>query len=241
VGALIRRSGWTGDRSERRFPSWLAAAIGLGVIAVALAAGAGPYRQSREYHRLDRCEEAGAGDCFGRQPVTIVHRRTYIKVTRSDDTETRTRVHEVTWERADGGRTTRRVSRAIHDAAVEGRPADLRTWRGEVVGVEVAGVEQWFTPRAGWSLAGWLGLGWFGLGIVLWGLLVRWWDGVFMLVLRAFFWTLTAAMPATLAMGFALYGWDTDGPARSMVIAVVVALVFTAFPAGLLWATFRDR
>lgn len=228
----------------RRVPPWLVVLIGLGVIAVAFVGGHGPYHDGREYHRVDACERGpGAADCFGREPVTIVGRRTYIRVRQDEDSESRVRVWEVTWERADGTRVAREVTRRIHDAAAEGTAADLRTWRGEVVGIEVGGVDQWFTPRVGWSLAGWLGLGWLGLGIVLWGLFDRWWDGVFMLVFRGFFWLMTGFVPVVLGMVLVLYGVDTDmgGQGRYVALALALVVALVGFPAAILASTFRDR
>ena len=220
---------------ERRVPSWVVVAIGLGLIAVALVGGNGPFSSAREFNR---CERA---DCFGREAVTVVGRRTFVRITRNEDSETRTRIWEVTWQRADGGRTTRDVHRRVYDAAPAGTPATLRIWRGEVVGIAVGEVRQQFTPRVGWTLGGWIGLGWLGLGVILWGLFDRWWDGVFMLLFRSFVWLFAGFMPVALVMGVTLYGWDTETDTRGYLIVLAILVVITAVPAAMLWGTFRKR
>lgn len=215
---------------------WVLGVLGLAVVAVGVGVAVGPFRESVDFRRVNDCEQRG-GDCFGRDRVTIVGRRTFVRVTRDEDGERRERVYEVTWEGPGDGRTTRRVAKKIFDVAAEGRPAELRTWRGEVVGIEVAGVEQWFTPRTGWHLMGWLVLAWAGLGLVLWSLLVSWWDGLFMFGFRLFFWSFMGAMPMVMAMTTVLYGVPTGG---ELALFLGILVVFTGLPAIALWSTFRD-
>jgi hypothetical protein len=216
---------------------WAFVVLGLAAIVTGAVAAAAPFRAGLDYRRAYDCERTGGG-CFGRERVTIVDLRTFVTVTRDEDGESRERVYEITWERPGGDRTVRRVSKKIFSVVARGRPADLRTWRGEVVGIEVEGVEQWFTPRTGWHLMGWLVLAWAGLGLVLWGLLVSWWDDLFMFAFRLFFWSFTGVMPMVMAMTTVLYGLPTGG---ELALLLGILAVFTGLPAVALWGTFRTR
>jgi hypothetical protein len=109
-----------------------------------------------------------------------------------------------------------------------GEPVTLKRWRGEVVGVEVMGGAQWFLPEAGSALAFRLHLAFLGLGVLLWGLLLGWWDGPFMLAFRVFAWMFMSIVPVALAVG-ALAGGVEPGPA---FVAQVAFGVFAVGVAG---------
>jgi len=150
------------------------AVFGLGVLVAALAASADPYRQTRQFHQVVTCERS-AGDCFGSEQGFITGRR-YTTSTDSDGNPSTT--YEVTWQRADGSRQTRDVSRSLYRKAEQGQPVTLRLWQEEVVGLEVADKEQWFLPKPGKILGYWLFLASSGLWALLWGLLSgRWQKG----------------------------------------------------------------
>lgn len=211
---------------------WAVAALGLGVLVAALVGAAGPYQQTREFREVVACEEA-ADDCFDSEAGTIVGRRTYTTTSTTTHTDanghthtstTTTTHYEVTWQRADGSRQARDVSSAFYSAAVEDRPAALRLWQGEVVGVEVAGGAEWFLPKSGAALMAWLYLAFLGLGVLLWGLLFGWWDGFFMLCFRTFAWMFMGILPVSMAADALAYG-----PAAGVELAVeiLVALLFT--------------
>ncbi|MEJ3750972.1 hypothetical protein WEI85_48095 [Actinomycetes bacterium KLBMP 9797] len=70
------------------------------------------------------------------------------------------------------------------------RPANLRTWHGEVVGIEVTGAAHWFLPPSGTVLTWSLYAAWLGLGVLLWALFLGWWDGLFWLAFRTIMWML---------------------------------------------------
>ncbi|MEO3805029.1 hypothetical protein [Nonomuraea sp. B1E8] len=225
--------------SRRSAGRWIVVAFGLGVLVTALVGAAGPYRQTREFREVVTCER-GVGDCFGNEPGSIAGRRTYTTTTTTTHTDanghtyttTSTTTHyEVTWQRADGSRKAREVSRSFYSKAKQGQPATLRLWRGEVVGVEVMGGAQWFLPKSGTMLGGWLYLAFFGLGVLLWGALFGWWDGFFMLAFRTFAWMFMGLLPVDMATDALAYGLPTGA---DLVVQVVLALFFTGIAGGML-------
>jgi hypothetical protein len=233
----LSRSTSLPGRSPRR---WLVVALGLGVLVVAFTCAAEPYRQTRQYHEAVACERGA--DCFDREPVTVVGRRTYTTTTTHTDADghpstTTTTHYELTWQRADGSRQDRDVSSSLYEKARDGLPADLRLWRGEVVGVHVMGAEQWFLPEAGESLGYWLYLAFFGLGVLLWGLLFGWWDGFFLLGFRAFAWMFMSYVPVRLATDAAAYGLE---PGFGLAFTVAFGVLSVAV-AGWMLAGTLDR
>jgi hypothetical protein len=208
--------------------------LGLGIVVTSLVAATGPFRQSREFRRTVACEQSVA-DCFGRESGSIVGRRTYTTTTTHTDasghTYTTTENHwEVTWQRADGTRTARDVSSSFYRKAREGQPAELRTWRGDVVGVEVMGGDHWFLPKAGETLSHWLYLAWFGVGVLLWSLLLGWWDGWFMFAFRTFCWMFMCFVPVNMLTEGLAYGFDTGS---ALVVDAVVLVLFTGVAAAM--------
>lgn len=224
-----RRSRPSGDRDRlSRSPGrWILVAVGLAVIAVALLGAAGPFRQTQEFRAAVQCDR-GPDDCFGDEPGSVVGRRTYTTTSTSTDadghTSTTTTTHyEVSWQRANGERQSRDVSPDFYDKAEEGQPAELRVWRGEVVGLEVMGATQWFLPESGHTLGYWLYLAHFGLGVLLWGLIFGWWDGLFMLAFRLFCWMFLSLLPISLATDALAYGIE---PGFGLILQIVFGLVF---------------
>jgi hypothetical protein len=214
---------------ERSLGRWIVVALGLGVLVTALAAAAGPYRQTQEFREVVACEQS-VGDCFGKEPGSIAARRTYTTTTTSTDANgnsstTTTTHYEVTWQRANGSRQTRDVSSSFYLKAQEGQPATLRLSRGEVVGVEVMGGVQWFLPESGKTLGYWLELAFFGLGVLLWGLLFGWWDGFFMLAFRTFAWMFMSFVPVDMTTDALAYGLDGG-------VGLVIHIVLGVFFAG---------
>ncbi|SDK75136.1 DUF2500 family protein [Nonomuraea jiangxiensis] len=212
------------------------AALGLGVLVAALVGAAAPYRQTREFREVVACDDRGADGCFGSEAGSVAARRTYTTTTTSTDanghTSTSTTTHyEVTWQRADGSRQTSDVSEDFYGKAREGEPARLRLWRGEVVGVEVMGGEQWFLPEAGETLGYWLYLAYLGLGVMLWGLLYGWWDGFFMLAFRTFAWMFMSFVPVSMATDALAYGLDGG---TGLVVQIVLALFFAGIAGWML-------
>jgi hypothetical protein len=210
---------------RRSLGRWIVVAVGLGLLVVALAAAAEPYRQTREFRGVVACEQSG--DCFGKEAGAIVGRNTYTTTrTDSEGHTTTTTHHEVTWQRADGSRETRDVSGSFYGAVQEGEPITLRLWRDEVVGVEVTGAEEWFLPESGEALGGWLLLAFFGLGVLLWGLLFGWWDGFFALGGRTFCWMFMGIVPVHMVVDASAYGLATG-------IELVISIVFMVFIVGI--------
>jgi len=214
---------------------WVLVVLGLGVLVAALAAAADPYRQTRQFHEAVGCER-DAADCFGREAGSIAGRRTFTTTTTHTDgngnTSTTTTVHyEVTWQRANGTRQAREVSSSFYRKAGEGQPATLRLWRGEVVGVEVMGAQQWFLPESGEALGHWLHLAWLGLGVLLWALLFGWWDGFFMLGFRTFAWMFISFVPVSMTTDALAYGLDTG---VDLVIQMVFGIFFTGIAGAML-------
>ncbi|MEO3874039.1 hypothetical protein ABGB18_34970 [Nonomuraea sp. B12E4] len=214
---------------------WIVVALGLAVLVSALAGAAGPFWQTRQFREVAACEQ-DAGGCFGNEDGSIAGRRTYTTTTTSTDanghTSTTTTTHyEVTWQRADGSRQSRDVSESFYRKSGEGQPARLRLWRGEVVGVEVMGGEQWFLPEVGATLGYWLCLAWFGLGILLWGLLFGWWDGLFMLGFRTFAWMFISIVPVSMTTEALAYGLDGG---IDLILPVALGLFFVGIAGWIL-------
>ena len=202
-----------GSLWERTFRQWMIVVLGVGVLVVALAAAAGPYRQTREVRAAVGCE---AGDCLASERGSIASRRTFTTTTTDtaandhmSTTTTTTTHYLVTWQRSDGSQQASEVSSSFYDKAREGQPATLRLWHEEVVGVEVADGTQWFLPESGSTLGRWLFLAFFGLGVLLWGLFFAWWDGLFMLAFRTFAWMFMCFVPVDTATNYLAYGWPT--------------------------------
>ena len=212
---------------------WIVALCGLAIVVGAIVGGTGPLRQTRDFHAA-----VGCADCFGTEHGSITARRTYTTTstqTHADGTTTTsTDTHyELTWRRPDGSTQSRDVSKDFYDKATEGRPADLRIWRGEVVGVEVMGATEQFLPNSSRTLVYWIYLGFFGLGVLLWGLFFGWWDGLFMLAFRTFGWMFLVIMPASLVTHVLAYGFDwTTGVIVQLALAVFFAVIALALLAG---------
>ncbi len=182
--------------------------LGLGVTVLGIVRAAGPFHDVREFRTLVDCERRA--ECFDRAPGTIVGRDTYTTTSTDGDGHTTTSTHyEVTWEDAGGRRSTKDVSNAFYRAVREGTPAELRLWRGDVVGLKVDGGEQWFLPSVGYALAGWLFLAAMGFGVLAWGLLFGWWDGWFHLCFRLFCWVFFTVVLLGSAVGVLAYGFDS--------------------------------
>jgi hypothetical protein len=185
--------------------------LGLGVMGFGIVRAVGPFHDVREFRAVVDCDRRT--DCFGREPGTIVARRTYTTSTTDSDGHTTTTTHyEVTWERGDGRRDTRDVSRKFYGVAHEGTPVELRTWRDAVIGLDVGGREQWFLPSVGYAFGGWLFLAAMGFGVMVWGLFFGFWDGWFHLFFRLFSYmfflmVVLGATVVVLAYGFAS-GWE---------------------------------
>ncbi|MEU7474661.1 hypothetical protein AB0A63_01670 [Lentzea sp. NPDC042327] len=217
---------------------WLVTACGLGVLVVALIGGAEPYRQTREFRAVAACEQGGGG-CFETERGSIADRRTYTTTSTQTDanghsTTTTTTHFEVTWQRADGSRRARDVPSDFYSKAREGDAAELRLWRGEVVGVQVTGAEAWFLPTSGSTLRWWLHLGFLGLGVLLWGLFLGWWDGLFMLAFRTFAWMFLSFVPVSATTHALAYGWPGGW---GLVGELAMAGVFTAIAGGMLYTS----
>jgi hypothetical protein len=230
----------------RSWARWIVVAAGLAVLVVSLIAAVGPYRQTTEFREMMACERSGGG-CFGAEGGTIADRRTYTttETTTHTDADGRTRTstrtithHEITWQRADGTRQARDVDARFYAKAEEGRPATLRLWRGEVVGVEVAGGAAWFPPEVKGSLAYWLYLAFIGLGVLLWGLLPVRWDGVLMLAYRAFCWTAMGFLPVHMAAD-ALAG--NLGTGLALTAEIVGCLLIAAITGTMLVRSLTRR
>jgi hypothetical protein len=225
---------WLESLPGRSVLRWIVVAVGLGVLVVALACAAEPYRQTREFRAVVACERQAAG-CFDHEPGTIVGKRTYTttSTTTSPDGATTTTFiphYEVTWQRADGSREARDVPSSFYDATREGQPADLRLWRGQVVWLEVDGVAERFLPEPGTSLGYWLYLAVFGFGVLMSGLLAGW-DGFVPLVLRTAAWMIMSFLPVSLTTHALAYGWELD---FSFVVTVVVSIAVVALAVRML-------
>lgn len=218
---------WPG-RSVAR---WVVVGIGAAIVAGAIVGGAGPLQQTQSFHRAVGCD-----DCFGTDRGSITARETYTTTSTSTDangnSNTRTETHyEITWRRSDGSTQSRDVSKNFYDKATEGQPADLRIWRGEVVGVEVMGATERFLPGSSRTLVYWIYLGFLGLGVLLWGLLFGWWDGLFMLAYRTFAWMFLVLMPASMVTHGLAYGFEFG---TGTIIQLVLAVLFAAIAVALL-------
>ncbi|MEU6711044.1 hypothetical protein ABZ897_06145 [Nonomuraea sp. NPDC046802] len=236
--------------SRLRFPLGrsIVVALALGVLVAALAGAADPYRQTREFREVVACERA-SGDCFDKEPVTIVDLSTYTTTsttttmqtdvngnTHMSTTTTTDTHHMVTWQRADGSQQSRDMTSTFYSKAKKGEPAALRFYRGELVGVEVTGGAEWFLPYSGAHLALWLFLAYFGLGILLWGLF-GWWDEFFLLVSHTFSWMFMGA-PLLLMTTYALaYGLATGA---ELVIQIGIVLLFSVPGAVMLVSSLND-
>jgi len=224
-------------RRLRRFSPWRWAAIaaGLGVLVGALAGAADPYRQIRQFREVMECER-GVGGCFATERSSIVDRRSYVEMQTDPEGNAYPVPHfEVTWRRADGSRESREVSDGLYRKARPGQPVTLRLWRGDVVALEAAGTTEWFLPSPGLHLTGWLLAAHFGLGVLLWGLLMGWWDAFVFFVLRAFSWMLTGLALVGTAVEVLSYGPRSEGGRGWMF--VFYGVLFTAgavFTCGLL-------
>ncbi len=201
-------------------------AVGVGVLVTALVAAVGPYRQTREFRDAVACHR-DTGHCLRGEPGLIVGRRSY--VTHSDDGPTTH--YELTWQRADGSRQTRKVTSRFYNKTWEGQSVTLRLWDGEVVAIEVTGGVQWFLPKSGGMFGAWLFVAFCGLGVALWGLLFGWWDGLFWLCFRLFWWMLLSITPLSL-VHFLAFGIE-DG--SELIVKAVGLLIYTL---GIGWALY---
>lgn len=211
------------------------AVLGLGVLLTALAFAVGPYQQTREFRRLVACDRR-EGNCFATEQGFIRARRTYYTTSTQTDAEgnttTTTTTHfEVTWERPGGARQARDVAASFYNHAEPDQPANLRTWHGEVVGIEVMGDAQWFLPGSGDALTWWLYLAWSGLGVLLWALFAGWWDGLFMLAFRTFAWMFVSGLPVEITTDALAYGPPTG---TDLVVDVVFGVFFTGIGGAML-------
>ncbi|WP_433326050.1 hypothetical protein [Spirillospora sp. CA-294931] len=226
---------WLRGHRRSRVGRWIVAAAGLGVLGVAAAGVGDPYRQTREFRQVVACEKEGGG-CFVKEAATITGRTTYKTTSTTTDAEgntttTTTTHYKVSWRRADGSADSSDVSSGFYRKATRGQPATLRLWRGEVVGVEVTGADEWFLPKASGALAFWLYLAHAGLGLLLWGLLFGWWDGFFSLTFRVFAWAFLGVVPVAMATHAMAYGWPA---AVNLVVAAVVCLFFMGIAGAML-------
>jgi hypothetical protein len=222
-------------------------AIGLVILVTGLAFAASPFRDAHGFHRAIGCETT----CFASEDGHILSKRTYTTTRTYTDgngngiTQTETTTHwELSWERPGGRRESRDVSATVYDHAEPNAPARLRTWHGAVIGIEVMGATQWFLPPSGESLGGWLSVTWFGLGVLLWGLVIGYWDGLFMLAFRTMGWMFIAIMPIQGLTRALTYGLPSGGDlAWSLVFGVfftgiAVSIVLSSldgFPFGPAW------
>lgn len=91
----------------------------------------------------------------------------------------------------------------------------------------------WFRPEATNALTFWFFVGYFGLGLLLWGLLLGWWDGFFMLVFRTLSWMFTGIVPVMVTTDALAYGWDFGAASvGTMVFGVFFTGVATAMLVG---------
>jgi hypothetical protein len=211
-------------------------AAGLAILATGLAFADGPFREARDFHRTVGCGTT----CFASEDGHIRSKRTYTTTSTSTDpnggSTTDTMTHwELTWERPDGRRESREVSEDFYDHAELDAPARLRTWHGAVVGVEILGATQWFLPPSGESLGRWLYVTWFGLGVLLWGLVVGRWDGLFMLVFRTIGWMFIVVMPIQIGTYVLAYGVSSGGDLAGQL---VFGVLFTGFAVVLVRSSF---
>jgi hypothetical protein len=211
---------------------WATLLLGLALLAVGLYAASGPFERSRDFRQSMECEERGGG-CFGREPAPVVGRRSYTTTSTYTDPQggqyaNDVTHYELTWQRAGAGRTVRDVSPEVYDRTSEGGQVDLRTWRGEVVGVEVPGAVHWFLPAAGRSLVSWFWVAWFGLGAVLWALLFGWWDRWYLVGLRLLVWAFLAYILAKVGSEAVVDGFDTGWALAGDVLAVLGCFVLAA-------------
>lgn len=214
---------------------WIVVGCGLAILVAAVVGGVGPFQQTGDFRRAVGCD-----DCFGTDHGSITARRTYTTTSTSTDangnTSTRTDTHyELGWQRSDGTKQSRDVSKDFYDKATEGRPADLRIWRGEVVAIEVMGATERFLPNSSRTLVCWIYLGFFGIGVLLWGLFFGWWDGLFMLAFRTFAWMFLVFVPASLFTHALAYGFDVD---TGFVVQLVLGLFFVGIALALLAGSF---
>lgn len=201
--------------------------IGLVLLVIGFDTAGEPFRQVREFRAVVTCEERGR-DCFGHEAGLIVNRHTYTTTTTHTDanghtTTTTTTHYEITWQRADGTRQTREISPGFYDAVEQNQPADLRVWRGEVIGIEVPGGAEWFLPHPGNRLIWCLYLAALGLGVLLWGLF-GWWDGWFMAIWRFGAWSFAWLPLLSLTSYLVSYGPSFElGETIVSVIGGIVA------------------
>lgn len=214
---------------------WITVVAGVAVVGVALSWAVEPYQQTQEFRQQVGCDRNAPG-CFGSEPGLIASRRTYTTSHYHDGHQSGETTHyEITWQRADGSQQSQDVSRGLYIKAAEGQPAILRTWRGEVVGVEVMGGAQWFQPQPSRSLAGWLHLAWFGLGVAVWGWALGWWDGLFMFAWRTGVWMFISLVPVSLTTEILAYGWPNDP-----IATIVVVLFFVGVPGYMLISWLKN-
>jgi hypothetical protein len=214
------------------------AGLGLVLLIAALVAAAGPYRQTRQFRTVAACQAKGE-NCFAGEQGFIRAKRSWTTSTTQTDaggnpSTTTTEHYGVTWQRADGTRESREVSRAFYRRAEPDAAATFRLFRGEVVGVRVAGGSEWFLPAAGRALTWWLGLAWSGMGLVLAGLFALW-GGAIETAIRATAWlcagaALIGTATSTLAFGPHFGVWD-----------IVIPVLVLAFSAGMLVLSLSDR
>ncbi|WP_143105075.1 MptD family putative ECF transporter S component [Amycolatopsis regifaucium] len=206
---------------------WLVVVIGVVVIGVGVGGAIAPWRQTEEFRAAVQCNHEDGG-CVGREPATVVGRRTYTTTATDVDghfTTTTTRHWEVTWQRAGNEPQPHDVTEEFYEHVMPDQSITLRTWRGEVVGLEVPGSSDWFVPAVSGLLVPWLLLVHAGLGVSLWGLIIGGWSGLFMLAFRAFCWMLLAVAPACLLADVLAYGLQFDGEFYALTGFAVLAAV----------------
>lgn len=221
---------------------WLVIVIGVVVIGVGIGGAIAPLRQTEEFRAAVQCDREGGG-CVGREPATVVGRRTYTTTSDSSDaaghsTTTFTRHWEVTWRRAGNEPQHRDVTEEFYEHVLPDQSITLRTWRGEVVGLEVPGSLDWFVPAVSELLRLWLLLAHAGLGVSLWGLIIGRWSGFFMLGFRAFCWMFLGATPAWLLTNVSAYGLQLDVEFYFQTGFAVLAEVIAG---GMLWNSITDE
>ncbi|MGW4797701.1 hypothetical protein ACWEPC_35300 [Nonomuraea sp. NPDC004297] len=225
---------------------WTVVVLGLGIIVLALAGAAGPYRQTGAFREVVACEQR-TGGCFDSEPGSVVKRRTYTTTSTTTHTDANghtyttsdTTIHyEVTWRRAGGAEESRDVSSGFYGGVAEGQAVTLRLWRGEVVGLRATGDAQWFEPAPSRSLRYWLLLAFLGLGVTLWGLLFGWWDGLFMLAFRTFSWMFLSFLPVNLVSTALTYGLT---PGFGLVVQIAFCVFFAVIAGWMLLNTLGRR
>ncbi|HET9379503.1 MAG TPA: hypothetical protein VFP69_01565 [Streptomyces sp.] len=153
-----------------RLPLWLRALVVLAAGWAALLCGqqvAGAYGATMDYREAPVCAAGEGGDdegCVRREAGTVLDRRTGVQCTSDGTGETagggttcdRYYEVEVEWPGRTGWLTVRPQA---YDEAGRGDRAQVRLWRGDVVGLRVAGHTHAYAPPSEKGILPWLALG----------------------------------------------------------------------------------